>query len=125
MKKLLLIISLVIVTMLSFSCSRSFHRWNAKRTGDIGEAYIINDPKERLRILAQFEDNIAEIKTNINKYENLTNDEAKPITETVINRGINEYNSNMRKYNYEMWANEDLPRRLNEWNPGMKFRDLY
>lgn len=109
---ILLMILLIIATvgfMLTFSgCSRSYHRWNADRTGDIQEAYKVQDAGKRLQDLHWFEDMYQLIQQTQIRYNNASA-ESRNAVRNILNGYIGEYNGRMRSYDRAMWANNDLP----------------
>jgi len=109
MKKLAI---LILIAISLASCSRSFHRWNADRKGDIQEAYKVQDADKRLADLHWFEQTYGQIRAYTVQYESETDQDVKRATRNNLNRWIGEYNAKMRSYDQAMWANEDLPRSL-------------
>jgi len=115
MKKFIMLAGFIILaTIFGFSlvsCSRGFHRWQAKRTGDIGEAYKVQDADKRLADLHWFEEQYQVIQSAKIKYNNAV-PEDKSSLRNILNDYIGQYNSRMRQYDRAMWANSDLPERL-------------
>ena len=109
MKKI--VILLIVSVILFGGCSRSYHRWNADRTGDIRESYKVQDADKRLQDLHWFEDMYQLIQQTQIRYNNATED-SKNAIRNILNGYIGEYNSRMRSYDRAMWANHDLPEKI-------------
>jgi hypothetical protein len=113
MKKHTVLIGSIIVVMivLWFAVfSRPFAKWNAARTGDIRQEYIIQDARNRISNYEWYYDQYHAIQATIQK--------AKIAEGTPEQRGIRmvlagmaeEYNSRSRmEMTRELWKASDLP----------------
>jgi len=112
MKKLLFGFSLILLIILTYSCSRSFHIWNAKRTGDIKENYKAQDADNRMYNLQWFEQQYQAIQSYKTQYEADPDEDRRLGVKMILNREIGKYNAAMRTYYRAEWANEDLPKSI-------------
>lgn len=95
------------------SCTRSFHKWNAERVGDINQEYMIQDARNRILSYDWYYDQYNQIQAQIANIESLPRDnENKLGMIMIVNSMIGEYNSKSRQYNHNMWKANDLPYEL-------------
>ena len=111
MKKITFLVAVGCLLLSIFACSRSFHRWNADRTGDIKEAYKVQDADKRLQDLHWFEDQYQLIQQTTIRYKNASPEDVQAL-KNIVNGYIGQYNSRMRSYDRAMWANNDLPEKI-------------
>jgi len=114
MKKLIIILIIILVTI---SCTRSANRTIATYSGDIDEIWTVRgDANRRLQNYHEFEDLYQTIKGNkatlimrINSGEQFK-DLAQEVM--IINDWISRYNARSRQYDRAMWKSESLPYQL-------------
>ena len=111
MKKIIFLVITAGMLFSFFACSRRVHRWNADRSGAINEAYKVQDADKRLQDLHWFEDQYQLIQQTTIRYKNAQSEDVQAL-KNIVNGYIGQYNSRMRSYDRAMWANSDLPEKI-------------
>jgi hypothetical protein len=109
MKVSAVVISLFLA-IVTCSCTKQYHQWNAGYMNDIEEIYKVQDVDNRLYNYQWFYDQYNQILAVSNNAKILTNEADKLGTLAVLNSMISEYNSHASQTrNAGKWRGNDLP----------------
>jgi hypothetical protein len=112
MKKVLFTLIAITACLVSTSCTRAFHKWNAERVGDIIEYYEVESASNRLYNYQWFFDQYNQIKATAANVKLLDGDDKKG-TLMVLNSMIAEYNSrSAQERNRGKYKDDALPDRI-------------
>jgi hypothetical protein len=112
MKKYIIgiIVFIAVIVLWMGVFSRPFARWNARRTGDINQEYLIQNARNRIANYEWYYDQYHAIKATVQKAKIAEGTEEQKGIMMVLAGMVEEYNSRSRmEVTRELWKANDLP----------------